>query len=343
MRRDNSKVSGPGKNFFTRNTYLMYLVSTLVLICVFMLFVNRRFFSLVNIVSMFEQMADYALMAIGIMLCITAAGIDLSTVGVANMVGSISAVFLLRFMPDGCSTATVVIFTVLTVLMAMVIGALCGLFNGLLITKLGIPAMLATMSANYLYTGICMVLTRGVSISGINTRFVTVFTYKIFGIIPIAMVIFLAFALAAHLYLNRSTYGIKLCMVGTNQKATRYAGLPNDRIIIKAHAISGFLAAVAGLIMLSRLSSSRADYGKSYSTQAILIAILGGTSPLGGTFSVVGTVIGVLIVQAITTAVSMTPGANSYLKNLVYAVLLLFVMILDWYRVNKRPGKSRTG
>ena len=342
MGQDSKTALRPGKSFLARNTYLMYLVSTLVLICIFMLFVNRRFFSLVNIVSMFEQMADYALMAIGIMLCITAAGIDLSTVGVANMVGSISAVVLLRFMPEEASTRTVILFTIIVIVLAMVIGALCGLFNGLLITKLGIPSMLATMSANYLYTGICMVLTRGVSISGINPRFVTVFTYKFFGIIPVAMLIFLFFALAAHLYLNRSTYGIKLCMVGTNQKATRYAGLPNDRIIIQAHVISGYLAAVAGLIMMARLSSSRADYGKSYSTQAILIAILGGTSPLGGTFSVIGTVIGVLIVQAITTAVSMTPGANSYLKNLVYAVLLLFVMILDWYRQNKRPVKKRT-
>ena len=341
MGKDRSTSLPSRKGFFRQNTYLMYLVSALALICIFMLFVNRRFFSVVNIVSMFEQMADYALMALGIMLCITAAGIDLSTVGVANMVGSISAVLLLRFMPEECSGGTVVLFTIIIVILAMVIGALCGLFNGLLITKLGIPAMLATMSANYLYTGICMVLTRGVSISGINTRFVKVFTFKIFGIIPVAMVIFLFFATAAHLYLNRSTYGIKLCMVGTNQKATRYAGLPNDRIIIQAHVISGFLAAVAGLIILARLSSSRADYGKSYSTQAILIAILGGTSPLGGTFSVIGTVIGVLIVQAITTAVSMTPGANSYLKNFVYAVLLLFVMILDWYRQNRQPNRKR--
>lgn len=322
-----------------KNIYLMYLIGAVAVICVLMLFINRSFFTGTNLISMLEQMADYALMALGIMLCICAAGIDLSTVGVANMVASIVAVTLLKFAPEEASAGTVILWTVISVIMALVIGAACGMLNGALITKLGIPPMLATMSANYLYTGICMVITRGVSISGINSRFVGIFTSRVFGIFPIAMVIFIICAILIYLLLKKTTYGTKLCMVGTNPTATRYAGLKNDKIIISAHTISSLLSAVAGIIMLARLSSSRADYGKSYSTQAILIAILGGTSPLGGTFSVAGTVIGVFIVQAITTAVSMTPGANSYLKNLVYAVLLLAVMIMDYYRTNRKPKK----
>ncbi len=323
-----------------RNTYLMYLFGAIAVICVVMLFINRNFFSVMNLISMLEQMADYALMALGIMLCICAAGIDLSTVGVANMVAAISAVTLLKVLPEESSQPKVILWTVLIVLISVAVGAASGILNGVLITKLGIPPMLATMSASYLYTGICMVLTRGVSVSGINTGFVNIFTSKLFGVFPIAMVIFIVCAFLIFLLLRKTTYGVNLCMVGTNQTATRLAGIRNDRIIIAAHTISSTLSAVAGIIMLARLSSSRADYGKSYTTQAILIAILGGTSPLGGTFSVAGTVIGIFIVQAITTAVSMTPGANSYLKNLVYAVLLLAVMIMDYYRTNRKPKRK---
>ena len=114
------------------------------------------------------------------------------------------------------------------------------------------------------------------------------------------------------------------------------SGLKNDRVLITIHVISAVLAAVAGLIMLGRLSSSRADYGKAYSNIAILIVILGGTDPLGGSGKVLGALIASFIIQALTTAISMIPGANSYIKNVVFAVLLIGLMIFNYYRSKRK-------
>ena len=105
------------------------------------------------------------------------------------------------------------------------------------------------------------------------------------------------------------------------------------------YVICSALSAMAGLIMLGRLSSSRADYGKAYSTQAILIVILGGTDPLGGSGKVFGVLLGAFIIQAVTTAIAMIPGSNSYIKNVVFATLLLGLMILDWYRAKSKKRK----
>lgn len=324
------------KSFVKKNSYYLYLIVALIVIFIAMAFISDSFFTLTNFISMMEQMSDYALMALGIMLCLCAGGVDLSTVGVANMTAAILASYLIKFAPDECSTGTLVISCVVVVVLAILIGAACGVFNGMLISKLGIPPMLATMSTNYLYTGLCMVITKGVSLSGINERFVEVFSVKILNFLPIGIVVLAVAAVFIWYELKKTSFGVKLCMVGTNPTATYFAGINNDWIKIKAHMISSILSAVAGVLMLARLSSSRADYGKAYSTQAILICILGGTAAIGGKFSIPGTILGVFIVQAITTGVSMTPGANSYMKNLVYAVLLLSVMILDYYRTNRK-------
>lgn len=321
-----------------KNNYYVILIAALAVIFVVVSIINDSFATLGNIVSMLEQMSEYALMALGIMLCIVAGGIDLSTVGVANLVAALAALSLLKFIPEGCSDTTFAIGIVLVIVGGIVIGVVAGLLNGLLITKLGIPPMLATMAANYVYTGICMVLTEGASISGINTRYVEVLSYKFFDVLPLSIVILLLCTALIALLMNKATFGTKLCMVGTNPRATRMAGLNNDKILITVHVICSALSAMAGLIMLGRLSSSRADYGKAYSTQAILIVILGGTDPLGGSGKVLGVLLGSFIIQAVTTAIAMIPGANSYIKNVVFASLLLGLMILDWYRAK---GKKR--
>ena len=336
MNSTTKKSSLDLKGFVKKQYYYLILVMALLAICLIMSFVNSNFMTLTNVISMLEQMAEYALMALGIMLCITAGGIDLSTMGVANLVAALAALTMLRFLPDDISTGKLVIGTLLIFVGSIVLGLLCGLLNGTLITKLGIPPMLATMSSNYVYTGICMVLTKGASLSGINQAFVSFVNFKVFDVIPLSAIVFVICAIVFGYLMNKAPYGTRLCMVGTNPKATRMAGLKNDKIIIRTYMTCATMSALAGFIMLGRLSSARADYGKSYSTQAILIVILGGTDPVGGRAKVLGAVIASFIIQAVTTAIAMTPGANSYIKNVVFAVLLLGIMIYDWTRVNKK-------
>lgn len=336
MERTGKAQNAPLRAAVHKNYYYILLLGALVAIFAITSVINSSFLTLGNIVSMLEQMPDYALMALGIMLAIVSGGIDLSTVGVANLTAALAALSLLKYVPDGLPGGSFVLRVVLILAGGVCLGAAAGLLNGLLITKLGIPAMLATMGSNFAYTGVCMVLTEGASISGINTQFTQVMSYRVFGVLPISiLVLLLCIALVAML-MNWSTFGTKLCMIGTNQKATRMGGIDNDKLIILVHVICSALSAIAGLIMLGRLSSSRADYGKAYSTQAILIVILGGTDPAGGSGKTLGVLLGSFIIQAITTAIAMIPGFNSYIKNIVFAVLLLGLMILNFYRAKRK-------
>ena len=220
-----------------KNSYYLILLAALALIFVIMSVVNENYVRVSNLVNMLEQMAEYSLMALGIMLCFVGGGVDLSTVGVANMVGALGAMALVRYVPADCSDTTFLIGIVMVILGGIVIGLVAGLLNGVLIAKIGIPPMLATMSTNYVYTGISMVLTKGASISDINPRFVTMMNYKFFDFLPLSIVILLICTVLIGILMNKATFGTKLCMIGTNPKATRMSGLKNDRVLITIHVI----------------------------------------------------------------------------------------------------------
>ena len=138
---------------------------------------------------------------------------------------------------------------------------------------------------------------------------------------------------------QRTKLGREMKMYGTNNRATVYSGLNNFKIVVCTHMFSGMLAALSGIIMWGRYSSAKADTGATYTMQAILIAVLGGVSPLGGSGSVTGIVLAVLIIQMLSSLLNMYTFIPTACRQIVWGGLLLIVMIVNFYLDQRKKNR----
>lgn len=291
-----------------------------------------------NISAMAYQFPEYGLIALGVMFAMIAGGIDLSLIGIANLTAIIMAKLLILWTePEGGGIKMAGIFLI-CFLLCMATGAACGALNGYLISGLKIPAMLATLGSLQLFSGIGMIITQGKAITGVPEVYVRSGTGKLFGILPVPLVIYIAAAFICYYLLSRSTFGMKLRLMGTSQKASAFAGQSNRLTTIKAHMAGGILASFSGLIMLARMNSARPDFGSSYTMQSILIVVLGGVDPAGGFGTVKGVVLATLILQCFSSGLNMFPTISPYLKQLAWGITLLAVMIMNFYSRSRKAG-----
>lgn len=294
----------------------------------------NKFYTLINFQTMAAQFPEFGLMALGIMLCMITGGIDLSVVGVANF-ASIAAGLLLKELASGGEELTGFgIFIVM--LFGVAIGAVAGTINGLLISKIKIPPILATLGSYELFTGIAIILTKGKAISGLPITYAETIASKLFGFIPIQLLFFIAMVLFLSFLFNRTTYGTRLYMLGTNATAAKFSGLKVDQLLIKTYMLSGICAALGGLIMLANYNSARADYGTVYTLQCVLIVVLGGVDPAGGKGRISGTVLAICVLQMLSSGLNRFPEISSFYIPLIWGGVLLLVMVLNYFTENKR-------
>ena len=299
---------------------------------------------LVSIVSLFPE---YGILSFAMMLAMISGGINLSVVATANFSGIIAIKFLIAFYPEGASVLTMGLFLLTVVCIAIAIGALCGMLVSFLIAKVGIPPMLATLGGADLIMGASLIITRGSSVNGIPLFFAEAGTATLFGFLPVTLVVFAICALVVGYALARTSFGVKLRMMGSNPVASRFSGINNSLIVFKAYTLGGMLAAVSGLLMIARANSGRADYGKSYVMQAIIICVLGGTNPNGGFGKVSGVVIAILILQVLSSGFNMFPQVSNFYRNIIWGAVLILAMIYNHlsevHHVKKMAKQSMAG
>lgn len=286
------------------------------------------FLSAGNLQSIAKQLSEFGLMALGVGICMISGGIDLSSVYVANLCGISAGLFMRRFAVDGAGEARPG-FMVLACAVALLIGLACGAFNGFLVAVVKIPPMLATLGTYQLYMGVGIVLSKGSTVSGIPESFSSVGSGMLFGAVPYPFLVFLVAALLLSLLMQRTKFGIRVHLVGTNERSALFSGIAVRSTLIKAYMLSGLMASVAGLLSLSRLSSAKADFGSSYTMQCILTVVLGGVSPDGGFGKIPGIAIGVVILQALSSLLNMFPNISNYFRDILWGVALIFVLILN--------------
>lgn len=318
-----------------KDVHIARLLGLMALWMIFMaIFRFNKFYTLINFQTMAAQFPEFGLMALGIMLCMITGGIDLSVVGVANF-ASIAAGILLKEMSSGGEELTGFgIFIVMA--FGVLIGAVAGIFNGLLISKVKIPPILATLGSYELFTGIAIILTKGKAISGLPLTYAETIASKLFGFIPIQLLFFVAMVIVISFLLNRTTYGTRLYMLGTNATAAKFSGLKVDRLLIKTYMLSGICAALGGLIMLANYNSARADYGTVYTLQCVLIVVLGGVDPAGGKGRIGGAVLAICVLQMLSSGLNRFPQISSFYIPLIWGGVLLLVMVLNFFTENRR-------
>ena len=213
---------------------------------------GTKFINTGNLQSMAKSLTEYGLMSVGVGIAMISGGIDLSTVYVANLCG-ILAGMTMKSTGGGIIAAVAV---------ALVVGILCGAFNGFLVSVLKIPAMLATLGTYQLYMGIAIVCSKGSTVSGIPREFSSFSQMMILGI-PLPFIIFILMIIIIAFIMSKTKFGKRVYLVGTNEKAAKFAGINTKSVLIRAYILSGLVSAVAGLLSLSRISSAKADFGSS--------------------------------------------------------------------------------
>ncbi|EIF8948606.1 ribose ABC transporter permease [Vibrio cholerae] len=283
-------------------------------------FLNPNFFTVDNILNILRQTSVNAIIAVGMTLVILTAGIDLSVGSVLALCGAFAATLVAMEVP--------VLVAVPTALLA---GAALGAISGIIIAKGKVQAFIATLVTMTLLRGVTMVYTDGRPISTGFTD--TADTFAWFGTgyalgIPVPVWLMVVVFAGAWYLLNHTRFGRYVYAVGGNESATRLSGINVDRVKIGVYAICGLLAALAGIIVTSRLSSAQPTAGMGYELDAIAAVVLGGTSLMGGKGRIMGTLIGALIIGFLNNALNLL-DVSSYYQMIAKAVVILLAVLVD--------------
>lgn len=295
-----------------------------------------KFISARNFNSIFKQLSEYGILALAVFICMISGGIDLSAVYTANLCGIVSGLYLSANIIGDVAPGK---YIVLSILISLCIGTLCGLLNGYLVGVLNVPAMLATLGTGQLILGISTVITGGKAISGVPAAFTSLAKFKIW-VFPINFIVFLICAVIMYFIMSKTILGLKIEYIGTNAKASIFSGINNKLEIIKAYTIAGVLASVSGLISLMRMSSAKPDYGTSYIMCSILICVFGGTNPNGGTGNILGIVLATIVLQMIATLMNMFNNLSTFYRDIVWGILLVTMLILN-FCIERKKSKSK--
>ena len=314
-----NKEKGPAKKRLNKLGPLLALV----VLVIFVTIMNPSFMSPTNLLNLLRQVSTNALIAFGMTFVIITGGIDLS-------VGStlaLSSVLMAGMIASGLNP-------VLAMGMGLVLGAFLGACNGVMITKGKMAPFIATLATMTIYRGLTLVYTDGNPITGIGDSFIFKYMGRgyLFGI-PFPVVVMLLFFGVLYVLLHKMTFGRKTFALGGNEKAAFIAGIKSDRIKIAIYSISGLMAAVAGIIITSRLNSAQPTAGNAYEMDAIASVVLGGTSLSGGRGRLVGTLIGALIIGTLNNGLNLL-GVSSFYQQVVKGVVIIIAVLLD--RKNKK-------
>lgn len=299
----------------TRQTILrLGILISLLLLVALLAILSDRFLTGSNIVNVVRQSSITGIIAVGMTFVILTAGIDLSVGAVLTLTSVVAA----SLMQQG-------LHPVLAVAAALGLGAVIGLFNGVLITTLHIPAFITTLGTWTLVRGLALAYTQGRPITGLPESFLWLGRGSL-GPIPMPIVIAaLTFALG-YVFLAHTRAGEYIYAIGTNKEAARLAGIPVNRYETLVYVLAAFLAALAGLVLTARLNSAAPTPAEPYELNAIAAVVLGGTSFAGGIGGLGGTLLGTLMFGVINNGLNLlniSPLWEQVVKGVVIAAALL--------------------
>lgn len=312
-----------------RGSGLFWPVVVILLMLLFNLFFTPNFFRLEikdghlfgSIVDIFNRGAPLMLLAIGMTPVIATAGVDLS-VGAVIAISAAVAASLIGSVTDATNTPLP-----LVILAALAVATLCGIWNGLLISRANVQPMVATLVLMVAGRGIAQLITSGQIITIYYSTFFYVGAGYLMGI-PFPVYIVAAVFIFAWLMTRRTALGLFIESMGTNASASYYSGINEKNIKLLIYTFCSFCAGIAGLIVASNVKSADANNaGLLVELDAILSVVIGGTLMAGGRFSLVGSILGALIIQGMTTTI-YTFGVPPEVVQVVKAVVVLVVVLL---------------
>jgi ribose transport system permease protein len=294
------------------------ILLALIVLCTFLSFASPYFLSTNNLLGVARAFTLTAIAAIGQTMVIITGGIDLSVGSVIGLSGLSTGMLLASGVP-----------LVPAVLAGLAVGTLFGACNGLLITRIGFPPFIATLGTLSIGRGLIYVLTKGYPVTvPREEELLRVIGQGYVGIVPVPVIIMVIITIVATLFLSKTTLGRYIYAVGGNEEAARLAGINVNGVKMFVYTMSGFLASISGIILMSRLVSAQPNAGLGQELPVIAASIIGGTSLLGGEGTVVGAVLGAAIIGVVDNGIVLL-GIDPYAQQVVTGTVVLLAVAVD--------------
>lgn len=279
---------------------------------------GRLYGSLIDILN---RGAPVALLAVGMTVVIATKGIDLSVGAVMAICGAVAAASSVRGDP-----------LIVTLLLAVGTGLICGVWNGFLVSVLNIQPIIATLVLMVAGRGIAQLVTEGAILTFNDPGLIFIGSGSFLGL-PMPVIIWLVFGIAVALLVRRTALGMLIEAVGINRRASTLSGIQTPLLLMAAYMLSGLCAAIAGLIVTADIRGADANNaGLWLELDAILAVVVGGTSLLGGRFSIVASLIGAMIIQAVNTGI-LSSGFPPEFNLIIKAAIIVIILVIQSPRV----------
>ncbi|HET8644141.1 MAG TPA: ribose ABC transporter permease, partial [Vicinamibacteria bacterium] len=288
----------------------------LLALCVLLSALSPHFLSVSNLLNVLEQTSINALIAVGMTYVILSGGIDLSVGSVLALAGVLLGSALKAGVP-----------LPVALMAGMGAGAACGLVNGLLVTVGRLPPFIATLGMMSVARGLALLYTDGRPVSGFGPGFRALATGRV-ALVPVAVLLTLAVYLLAGFVLQRTRFGRYVYAIGGNEEATRLSGVPVRFHKTMVYVLSGLTAGLAAAVLTARLNSAQPIAGIMYELDAIAATVIGGTSLLGGSGGVSGTLVGALIMAVLRNGLNLL-GVSSFLQQVVVGLVIVAAVLMD--------------
>ena len=306
-------------------------VALIVLVILFGALTGGKFIRVDNLLTVLLQVTPYAILGFGLTFVLITGGTDLSAGSVVGFGGIVCA----KFLTNGASIPVAMIAGILA-------GATAGLINGLIITKLSVTPFIATLGTQYAFRGLTQLVGAGkpVSIQSMeNKDIVNSFKFigggTIFGNIPFPVVLVIVLAIVLGIILARTGFGRRIFAVGSNEEAARLSGIDVVKTKLPAYILCGATSAFAGILLASRLASAQSNAGTGYELEGIAAAVIGGTSTAGGEGSILGTVIGALVMGVLRNGLNILK-VDAFVQMVIIGVIIVVGVWYDTFRRRQR-------
>jgi ribose/xylose/arabinose/galactoside ABC-type transport system permease subunit len=321
--------------FLARYAPLLFLI---VLMAAFSI-AEPKFLDTTNLFNVMRQVSVYGLLAIGMTFVILTAGIDLSVGSLLAFSGLAAAAVAKGGLESrfavGAETEAAGFGWGLAALAAIIVGLIGGGAQGLAITRLKVPPFVVTLGGMSAFRGAALLLAGGGPISGFDEAYRFWGQGKVLGEVPVPVIIFLLFAVLAHIVLRYTRYGRHVFAVGGNPEAARLSGLNVRAIVASVYVIMGFFAGLGAFILSSRLNSAEAVAGIGYELTVIASVVIGGTSLFGGVGRIFGTVIGTILIGVLLNGLVMM-NVSSYIQQIIIGVIIVLAVAFDTFAKSRR-------
>ncbi len=288
----------------------------LVVLCVVFASLSPVFLTERNLVNILQQSSINACIAIGMTLVIISGGIDLSVGPTAALAAVLGATLLVGGTPIPLAIAA-----------ALAIGLACGFLNGVLIAYGGLQPFIVTLGTLSVFRALALIYTGGNPVLGVPAGFRTLFSSQI-GIFPVPVVVVAVLAVLAWILLAKTPLGEYILAVGGNEEAARISGVPIERTKIATYMISGGISSLGAVILVARLGAAEPTLGNLWELEAIAAAAIGGASLMGGKGSIVGTILGAIVLGAMRNGLTLL-NVQAFYQLLATGMIIIMAMLVD--------------